>query len=152
MKTPKLIKILALMILFSGCGLVSELKDLTKTANDLLENINSITQQIDSKVESGELSQEIGNLIDERLNTISQIIETTIQNSGGFLFDQVNGTIDNAFLNISLLLDQIKTGILDETLPNLINQISMQLQMNINTISASVEDIVVLTFGNAFVL
>jgi hypothetical protein len=148
----KLFKILALMLLLSGCGLVSGLKDLTKTANDLLENINSITKQIDSKVESGELSEEVGNLIDERLSTLAQLIESAIQNNGGFLFDQVNGTIDNAFLNISLLLDQIKTGILDESLPNIINQVSMQLQMNINTISASIEDLVVLTFGNAFVL
>lgn len=140
------------LILVNGCGLTSNLKDLTQTANNLLENINSIVEQIDTKVETGDLSREIGNLIDERLNNLAQVIENTIQNSGGFLFDQVNGTIDNAFSNISQLLDQIKTGILDDSLPMLINQLSSAIQMNINLIASSVEDIIVLSFGNVFVL
>lgn len=140
------------LILVNGCALTSNLKDLTQTANNLLENINSIVEQIDTKVETGDLSREIGNLIDERLNNLAQVIENTIQNSGGFLFDQVNGTIDNAFSNISQLLDQIKTGILDDSLPMLINQLSSAIQMNINLIASSVEDIIVLSFGNVFVL
>lgn len=144
--------LISTLLLLNGCGLVSKLKDLTQTANNLLEDINSVVEQIDTKVETGELSREIGNLIDERLNSLAQIIETTIQNNGGFIFDQVNGTIDNVFGNISQLLDQIKKGILDDTLPMLINQLSSAIQMNINLIASSVEDIIVLTFGNVFVL
>lgn len=152
MKKNVIFCILFSILILNGCGLVSKLKDLTQTANDLLENINSVVEQIDTKVETGELSREIGNLIDERLNNLAQVIETIIQNNGGFIFDQVNGTIDNAFSNISQLLDQIKTGILDDSLPMLITHISSQLQMNINLIASSVEDIIVLTFGNIFVL
>ncbi|MCJ7446578.1 MAG: hypothetical protein MUO72_02690 [Bacteroidales bacterium] len=152
MKKNAILCILVSFLLLNGCGLVSRLKDLTQTANNLLENINSIVQQIDTKVETGELSREVGNLIDERLDKLAEVIETTIQNSGGFLFDEVNGTVDNAFRNISQLLDQIKTGILDESLPMLMNQLSSEIQENINLISSSVEDIIVLTFGNVFVL
>lgn len=151
-KTALFCILFSTLILLNGCGLVSKLKDLTQTANNLLEDINSVVEQIDTKVETGELSREIGNLIDERLNSLAQVIETTIQNNGGFIFDQVNGTIDNVFTNISQLLDQIKTGILDDTLPMLINQLSSAIQMNINLIASSVEDIIVLTFGNVFVL
>lgn len=142
----------SVLILLNGCGLGSKLKNLTQTANNLLETINSVVQQIDTKVETGELSREVGSLIDERLNNLSQIIETTLQNNGGFLFDQVNGTLDNVFSNISQLLDQIKKGILDDTLPMLINQLSSAIQMNVNLIASSVEDIIVLSFGNVFVL
>ena len=152
MKKNAILCILVSFLLLNGCGLGSKLKDLTQTANDLLENINSIVQQIDTKVETGELTREIGNLIDQRLDKLAEVIETTIQNSGGFLFDEVNGTVDNAFRNISQLLDQIKTGIIDESLPMLINQLSAEIQENINLISSSVEDIIVLTFGNIFVL
>ena len=152
MKKNAILCILISFLLLNGCGLGSKLKDLTQTANDLLENINSIVQQIDTKVETGELSREVGNLIDQRLDKLAEVIETTIQNSGGFLFDEVNGTVDNAFRNISQLLDQIKTGIIDESLPMLMNQLSAEIQENINLISSSVEDIIVLTFGNIFVL
>ncbi|HBE40218.1 MAG TPA: hypothetical protein DDW27_03280, partial [Bacteroidales bacterium] len=151
-KIAVLCTLISYLILLNGCGLVSKLKDLTQTANTLLESINSVVEQIDTKVETGDLTREIGNLIDERLNNLAQVIETTIQNNGGFIFDQVNGTIDNAFSNISRLLDQIKTGILDDSLPMLIGQISSEIQMNINLIASSVEDIIVLTFGNVFVL
>jgi hypothetical protein len=152
MKKNAILCILLSFLLLNGCGLGSKLKDLTQTANNLLENINSIVQQIDTKVETGELSREVGNLIDERLDKLAEVIETTIQNSGGFLFDEVNGTVDNAFRNISELLNQIKTGIIDESLPMLMNQLSAEIQENINLISSSVEDIIVLTFGNVFVL
>jgi hypothetical protein len=152
MKLSKWIKIVLFLFVISACGLVSKMKDLTQTANDLLTSINSITLQIDAMMESNQISEEIGNLIDERLETLAELINSSIQNNGGFIFDEVNGTVDNAFQNISLLLDQLKTGILDESLPNIINQVSYQLQMNINLIAASAEDLVILTFGNTFVL
>jgi hypothetical protein len=140
------------LFLLSGCSLVSKLTDLTDTANQLLESIGSISRQIDSQLQSGQLEENIGNLIDERLNELAELINNSIQNNGGFLFDQANGMINNIFSNISQILDQVKTGILDESLPNLINQISMQLQVNINLLSSSLEDLVTLTFGNTFIL
>ncbi|NOU20103.1 MAG: hypothetical protein HOO91_21310 [Bacteroidales bacterium] len=152
MKKFKILRLLLIILFLNGCGLISGLKDLTQTANNILENINSITSQIDSKVESGEITQELADLVDGRLDKLAEVIESTIENGGGFVFDRANGTIDNVFQNVSLLLDQIKTGILDESLPNIIDQISLQMQNNINLISSNVEDIIVLTFGNTFVL
>jgi len=143
---------IAFLFLSNSCGLISSLKDVTNTANQLLGSIDDIVRQVDAKVESGDLSREVGNLIDERLNNLATIIQETIQNSGGFLFDQANGTINNIFANISVLLDQIKKGILDDSLPALVNQISNALQAQINLLSASIEDIIVLTFGNTFIL
>lgn len=151
-KAAMIFSLFSALILLNGCGLGSKLKNLTQTANNLLETINSVVEQIDTKVETGELTKEVGSLIDERLNNLAQIIETTLQNNGGFLFDQVNGTLDNVFGNISQLLDQIKKGILDDSLPMLINQLSSAIQMNINLIASSVEDIIVLSFGNVFIL
>lgn len=146
------IPILLSMFLFSGCKLVSKLTDLTETANQLLANIESITRQIDSQIQSGKLLDDVGSLVDDKLQDLSDLLNNTIQNNGGFLFDEANGMINNVFTNVSMLLDQIKTGILDESLPNIINQISMQLQMNINLLSSSIEDLVTLTFGNTFIL
>ncbi len=140
------------MFLLSGCGLVSSVKDLTNSATQLLDDISDVTRLLDSKVENGELQQEVADLVDGRLEVLAEILESTIQNNGGFLFDQANGTIDNVFMNISLLLDQIKQGVLDESLPALVSQLSSELQQNINLISSNLEDLVVLTFGNTFVL
>jgi hypothetical protein len=140
------------MFVFSGCGLVSKLTDLTETANQLLSNIESITRQIDAEMQSGKLVNDVGGVLDDKLQELTDILNTTIQNNGGFLFDEANGMINNVFSNVSLLLDQIKSGLLDESLPNLINQISTQLQVNINLLSSSVEDLVTLTFGNTFIL
>ncbi len=144
--------IITTLLLLSGCGLISSVKDMTDSATQLLDDISDITRLLDSKVENGEVQQEVADIIDGRLETLAEILESSIQNNGGFLFDQANGTIDNVFMNVTLLLDQIKKGILDDSLPALVSQLSSELQQNINLISSNLEDLVVLTFGNTFVL
>ena len=146
--------LIAILVLFSSmsCKLVKGLTDLTDTANQLLKDIDDTVRFIDTKVESGDLTREMGDLVDQRIETVKSAIEDIIEKTGGKLYDVVNGSINNIFANISGLLDQIKTGILDDSLPNLIDALSGELQLQISLISSSVEDIVVLAFGNAFVL
>lgn len=152
MKKLKVLLCASAMFIMSGCGLISSLTDVTTTANQLLGSIDDIVRQIDESVQNGDLTEEVGNLIDERLENLADILQETIQNSGGFLFDQANGTINNIFANISALLDQIKQGILDDSLPTLIHQLSTELQAQINLLSSNIEDIIVLAFGNTFIL
>ncbi|MDX1909779.1 MAG: CARDB domain-containing protein [Bacteroidia bacterium] len=148
----RLLLVPLLLLVLPGCGLISSLTDMTQNASQLLEDISEVTRLIDSQVESGELSQEAADLIDERLDKLSEVLETAIQNNGGFLFDQVNGSVDNVFANVSELLDQIKTGILDDSLPALISQLSGELQLQTNLIASALEDIIVITFGNTMIL
>lgn len=152
MKKLRILAIVSALFMLNGCGFFTNLTDLTETANELLGSIDDIVRQLDAQVQNGDLEQEVADLIDERLDKLASIIDETIQNSGGFLFDQVNGTIDNVFANISGLLDQIKKGILDDSLPALIHQLSTELQAQINLLSSNIEDIIVLTFGNTFIL
>ena len=152
MKKLKVFFFITILFMTNGCGLISSLTDVTTTANQLLGSIDDIVRQVDASVQNGDLSREVGDLIDDRLDNLASILEETIQNSGGFLFDQANGTINNIFANISALLDQIKTGILDESLPTLVHQLSTELQAQINLLSSNIEDIIVLTFGNTFIL
>lgn len=152
MKKLRIAVLISALFMLNGCGLISNLTDVTETANELLGSIDDIVRQLDAQVQNGDLEQEVADLIDDRLDKLASIIDETIQNSGGFLFDQVNGTIDNVFYNISELLDQIKKGILDDSLPALVHQLSTELQAQINLLSSNIEDIIVLTFGNTFIL
>jgi hypothetical protein len=138
--------------LLSSCGLMSSLKDATNNASQLLKDMGELTRLIDSKVENGEISQEIGDMIDEKIENLAAVLEAAIQNNGGFLFDQVNGSVDNIFVNVSLLLDQVKQGVLDDSLPSLITQISASLQLQTNLLTSALEDIIVITIGNTIVL
>ena len=152
MKAKIIVLLLGLLLLLqSGCGLISGLKDLTNSATILLDSASELLRLIDSKVETGELSQEAAALIDGRIENLMNLINASLQENGGFLFDQANGLIDNTFANTSVLLDQIKRDILDGSIPAIIDQVSAQLQLQINLLSSQLEDLVVLTFGNIFV-
>ena len=146
-------KIFLLVIITGLLTSCMGIKDVTQSASELLSDVSELTRQIDSKVESGEIEEALGNLIDERLDKLAEIIEATIQNSGGFLFDEANGTIDNIFHNIKGLLDHIQAGLLEgESVPDLITQTSGQLQMYTSQLTTALEDIIILTFGNTTVL
>ncbi|MDD5673280.1 MAG: hypothetical protein PHC61_03900 [Chitinivibrionales bacterium] len=163
MKVKVLVIAALLVTVVGGCGgcdinkeafdkIAGSIQDVSKAATDLMNQINDVTRLVDSKVESGELGQDVGDVVDQRLSNLMAQLESAMQNSGGYLFDQANGTIDHTFIDISLLLDQINSGILNKTLPSLIDQISSQLQLQINTISTTVEDLVVLTAGSAVII
>lgn len=159
MKIIKFVSIVLLMLLLISCGIGKKLDRITESIEDvsnaavsLLDKINDISRLVDSKLEGGEINQDLADLIDGRLQTLSELLESTMQNSGGYFFDRVDGSVDNAFMNLSKLLDQIQTGILENTIPSLINQISSQMQLQINTISASVEDIIILASGEVMVV
>ncbi|RME07677.1 MAG: hypothetical protein D6816_06400, partial [Bacteroidetes bacterium] len=148
----KITLLLATLLLLSGCGLISSVKDVTDNAAQVLNDVDELLREVDSRVESGELSQEVADLIDERVENLAEVLNEAIEQNGGFLFEQVDGSVDNVFNNISDLLDQIKQGILDESAPALISQLSSELQMQINVLSSNLEDVVTLTFGNTFIL
>jgi hypothetical protein len=153
MKNRALLLLVGLALcLTSSCGLISGVRELTNSATTLLEDAGDLLRLIDSKVESGDLSRELGDLLDQRIENLMTQLQDTIEQSGGVLFDGINGTVDNTFANLSSLLAQIKQGILDESVPALLETLSSQLQLQINLLGGQVEDIIVLTFGNTFVL
>lgn len=142
-----------------GCGIGDSAKkiadsfeDLSEKAGDLITDINALTLLVDSKIESGELTAELGDLMDNQLSQAIESIESAMQNTGGYLFGELNGTINNAFVNISILLEQLNQGILGETLPTIIDQVSSQLQMQVNSITMAVEDMLVYTMGSTMVI
>jgi hypothetical protein len=139
--------ILSLLILITGCGV----RDLTNSATSLIQQAEDLVREIDSQVETGELEENVGNLAEDAINDLVDKLSDALQENGGMLFDSANGTIDNVFVNISSLLTQIKTGILDDSAPNLIQVISEQLQLQVNMLSGQIEDIITLTAGNVFI-
>lgn len=148
----KITLLLAALLLLSGCGLISSVKDVADNAAQVLNDVDELLREVDSRVESGELSQEVADLIDERVENLTEVLNQAIEQNGGFLFEQVDGSVDNVFNNISDLLNQIKQGILDESAPALITQLSGELQLQINVLTSNLEDVVTLTFGNTFIL
>ena len=152
MKAKIIVLLLGLLLLLqSGCSLPKGFNDLTSSATLLLDNASELLRLIDSKAETGELSDEAAALIDGRVENLMNLINASLQENGGFLFDQANGLIDNTFANTSLLLDQIKKDILDGSIPAIIDQVSGHLQLQINLLGGQLQDLVVLTFGNVFV-
>jgi len=162
MKAIKLILlILALLFTTTNCGIkkamgklgesaesiAASIEKVTNAATDLLNKINDISRLVDSKLESGEITQGIADLIDGRLQTVSELLETTIQNSGGYVFDRLDGSVDNAFDELGKLLDELLNGVLGNYIPAIIDQISAQMQLQINTITSSMEDLIVVTAG-----
>ena len=146
--------ILFVALLFSGCDIPGTFgfKNLTENVTDLLGNINSITALIDEKLSTGELDEVTAKWADDRLEKLSEVITEAMEKGGGQVFDRADGSIDNIFSNTQDLLEQIKKGILDGSLPNLIDQLSGQIEIQINLLSANVEDLIILTFQNSFVL
>lgn len=144
--------ILIAALLFAGCGTLQNISEITDSANSIMNQANDLLKLVDSKVESGELSREAGAFLDERISKLLEELGGTIDQTGGRLFDSANGTINLTFANISALLAQIKTGILDDSVPALLDSLSSQLLLQVNNLSGNLEDIISLSFGNAFVL
>lgn len=136
----------------SACGLYSGVKDLTENANDLLRHIDDLTREIDSKVATGELDRDIGTLLDERLQKLREELAIAVEDQGGFLFDEANGTLDQTLGSVSGILDQIEEEILTGAVPAVLNELSSQLTFQTTHISGQLEDLITLSFGNAFVL
>lgn len=151
-----------LMILFSAsCGIKDAMDKLGKSAESiaesieqvsdaatsLLNKINDISRLVDAKLESGEINQEIADMIDGRLYILTQSIESAIQNTGGYMFDRLDGSVDNAFGELDILLDNLMAGVLGNYVPAIIDQVSSQMQLQINTITSSLEDLIILTAG-----
>jgi len=159
MKALKPILFSFMMLLTTSCGIGDKLEritnaieDVTNSAISLMEKINDISRLVDSKLESGEINQDIADLIDGRLSTLAELLESTMQNTGGYFFARVDASVNNVFMNLSNLLDQIQTGILGQAIPAIIDQISAQMQMQISTISGSIEDIIVVASGQAMIV
>jgi hypothetical protein len=138
-------------LFLSACGVYENVKNMTDSANVLLRDASEVLRLIDEKVESGELSEELGDLIDGRIETLMNELTAAIEENGGFLFDRANGTINHVFANISLLLDQINQEILAGSIPEVINQLSAQLQAETVLIGSQLEELITITFGNIFV-
>lgn len=136
----------------SGCGLYSGVKDLTENANDILRHIDDLTREIDSKIATGELDRDVGSLLDERLQKLREELAIAVEDQGGFLFDEANGTLDQTLGSVSGILDQIEEEILMGAVPVVLNELSSQLTFQTTHISGQLEDLITLSFGNAFVL
>ncbi|MEM8889003.1 MAG: hypothetical protein AAGD28_13550, partial [Bacteroidota bacterium] len=136
----------------TSCKIVKNVEDITENANEILEQLASLSRTITSKVETGELEESLGNLVDDRIQNLSKTIEDLLINGGGFLFDEVNGTLNNTFDNVGSLVDDIKTGILDESVPAIITQLSGELMVHSNALRTHAEDLINLTFGNTSII
>lgn len=136
----------------TSCKIVKNVEDITENANEILEQLASLSRTITSKVETGELEESLGNLVDDRIQNLSKTIEDLLINGGGFLFDEVNGTLNNTFDNLGGLVDDIKTGILDESVPAIITQLSGELMVHSNALRTHAEDLINLTFGNTSII
>ncbi len=140
----------------SGCDykealdrIAKSVEDVSGSAIDLMGRVNDISRLVDSKMESGELDRQVGSLLDQRLSNVATLLQNAMQNSGGYLFDEANGTVNNAFANIHVLLNQIEKGMLKDAVPALLDQLGGQLQLQLNTISGSIEQLVVVTTESA---
>lgn len=150
-----------MLLFFAGCGIKDAMDKLGKSAESiadsieqvsdaatsLLNKINDISRLVDSKLESGEINQEVADMIDGRLYNLTQSIESAIQNTGGYMFDRLDGSVDNAFGELDILLDDLMAGVLGNYVPAIIDQVSSQMQLQINTITSSLEDLIILTAG-----
>lgn len=136
----------------SSCAIKKNIEDITDNANQILEELADLSRTVNSAVETGELEESVGRVVDDRIDKLSSEINDIIQEGGGFVFDEVNGTLDNSFDNIRSVIDDIKTGILDDSLPRNIELISQQFVLNTNNIAARAEDLINLTFGNTSIV
>lgn len=158
MKKLKIILLLCVTLLMGGCGIKASIEkisdavvDLSEKAGNLIESINDVVYLVDSKVENNEITNELGKVLDDQLSMAIESIEDLLEQGGGYLLGEINGTIDNAFTNIAILVDQIKSGIIDESIPALIDQIGSQLTLQVNTIVMAAEEMLMYTFGNMHV-
>lgn len=136
MKTiQRIFKFIVLILLLPACSIIENIEDITFNANQILEELADLSQIVTSAVESGELEEQIGNMVDDQIEELSKTINEMIQENGGFIFDEVNGTLDNTFDNISGLIADIKTGILDESIPQNIELLSSHLERQIQFLS-----------------
>ena len=140
------------LVLLSSCTIKKNIEDITDNANQILEELADLSRTVNSAVNTGELEDRVGGLIDDRIDKLSGEINELLQEGGGFLFDEVNGTLDNTFDNVRSVIDDIKTGILDESLPRNIELLSQQLVLNTNNIAAHAESLINLTFGNTAIV
>lgn len=143
---------LSCAFLLQSCTVKENLEDITAHAAEILENLASLTQTVDSKVETGQLSKELGDLLDDRIENLSQTIEDLMVDGGGFVFDEVNGTIDNTFDNVQDLVDDLNEKILLGSLPYNIQLLSNELLIQSNSIASHASDLINLTFGNTSIL
>jgi len=150
MKTNMLIRVLLCIGILSctSCGIVQNVEDITDNANQILEELADLSRTVNSAVETGELEDRVGTLVDARIDKLTESINEIIQENGGFIFDEVNGTLDNTFDNIRTVIDDLKTGILDESIPQNIELLSGHLERHTNNVAAHAENLINLTFGN----
>ncbi len=144
--------LLGILLLSPSCGIMKNVEDITDNANQILEELADLSRTVNSAVESGELEDRVGQLIDDRIDKLSETLGEIIQENGGFIFDEVNGTLDNTFDNVRTLIDDIKTGILDESIPQNIELLSSQLERHTNNVVAHAENLINLTFGNTAII
>lgn len=144
--------LLSLTMVFSSCAIKKNLEDITEHANEILEELAQLSRTVNSQVETGQLTETLGETIDDRIDNLAKTIEELLINGGGFLFDEVNGTLNNTFDNVEGLIDNINEEILEGSIPANIRLLSNELLMHSNNIAGHAEDLINLTFGNTSIL
>jgi hypothetical protein len=137
---------------FSGCGIYTHLKDVTKNAAATLENLSSLLRTIDEQVESGQLTDQMGQMLDDRIEKAMDELNNLIQDGGGYVFDRLDGTLEQTFDNINETITHVNNEILGGTASDLLDQLSSTLTAQTSNIGSQVEDIVVLTVGGAMIV
>jgi hypothetical protein len=149
MKTRLILIMILAISLCNSCGIGDAVKEVSGKATELLEEISGLTRMIDSKVENDQLQEDIANLLEEKLINLSTVLSQLIEQNGGFLFEQINGSVDNLFYNTSQLISDIKSEFLgDAVITDIIEQFSEQIDMQVNLLAGHVEDMIVLTTGS----
>ena len=92
----KIISVLFIVFLSglsTSCALKKNIEDITDNANQILEELADLSRTVNSAVETGELEDTVGRLVDDRIDKLSSSINDIIQEGGGFVFDEVNGSL-----------------------------------------------------------
>lgn len=148
----RIVLFLSVTMVFSSCAIKKNLEDITEHANEILEELAQLSRTVNSQVETGQLSETLGETIDDRIDNLAKTIEELLINGGGFLFDEVNGTLNNTFDNVEGLIEEINEEILLGSIPANIQLLSNELLMHSNNLAGHAEDLINLTFGNTSIL
>jgi hypothetical protein len=146
-----------MFLLFAGmtmtsCGVVKNLEDITEHANEILEELAELSRTVNSQVETGQLTETLGETIDERIENLAKTVEELLINGGGFVFDEVNGTLNSTFDNVEGLIETLNEEILMGSIPANIQLLSNELLIHSNNLAGHAEDLINLTFGNTSIL
>ena len=144
--------IYALVIVFllfftAGCSLT----DITENANDILTKSEELLTEIDNQVETGKLTQDVADKLKEVINSTVSTVSDEIQDNSGFIFNNVNQTLDNTFYNLGNLLVILKTEVLGGSAVDIMERTMSQIRLTTSQVSSELQDVIVLVSGQAVV-